>query len=46
MKIKMQPISEELWQIVKNGHIILHPETPTPEDGANIRLDAQARDII
>ena len=46
MRIRLQAISVELWEIVENGYTIPHPETPTPEDEANIRLNAQAKDII
>jgi hypothetical protein len=46
MRIRVQVISAELWQIVENGYTIQHLETPTPEDETNIQLNAQAKDII
>ena len=44
MRIIIQDIDLELWQIVENGYTIQH--APTPDDKAMLRLDAQATDII
>jgi hypothetical protein len=46
MKIKLRSISLEMWEIVENGFTIAHPESPTKQDEINIRLNAQATDII
>lgn len=46
MRIRLQAIKIELWEIVENGFTIAHPELPTQEEEINIQLDSQARDII
>jgi hypothetical protein len=46
MKIKLRSISIEMWEIVKNGFTIAHPESPTQQDEINIRINAQATNII
>ena len=46
MKIRLQAINIELWQIVENGYTILHPDAPNSDDKAILRLNAQAKDII
>ena len=46
MRIVIQDIDLELWQIVENGYAIQHPDAPTPDDKAMLRLDAQAKYII
>src|SRR3989337_2057819 len=46
MRIRIQAIDLELWQIVENGYTIQHPDAPTPDDKTMLRLDAQVKDII
>ena len=46
MKIRLQAINIELWQIVENGYTVQHPDDPTSDDKARMRLNAQAKDII
>jgi hypothetical protein len=46
MKIRLQAINIELWQIVENGYTVQHPDAPTSDDKAVMRLNAQAKDII
>ena len=45
MKIRLQAINVDLWNIVKNGYTVQHPDDPI-SDEAMIALDAQAKDII
>jgi hypothetical protein len=46
IKIKLRSISCEMWEIIENGFIVAHPESPTQQDEINIRLNTQATDII
>jgi hypothetical protein len=46
MRIRIQAIDPELWQIVENGHTVQHPDAPSSQDKAMMRLDAQAKYII
>jgi len=46
MRIRIQAINFDLWQIVENGYTIQHPDAPTPDDKTMLRLDAQVKDII
>ena len=45
MKIRLQAINVDLWNIVENGYTVQHPDDPI-SDEAVISLDAQAKDII
>src|SRR6266566_103778 len=45
MKIRLQAINIDLWNIVENGYTVQHPEDPTFDEDV-ILLDAQAKDII
>ena len=46
MRIKLQAITIELWQIVENGYTIQHPDAPNSVDKAMLQLNEQAKDII
>ena len=46
MRIRLQAINIELWQIVENGYTIQHPDAPNSVDKAMLQLNAQAKDII
>jgi hypothetical protein len=46
MRIRLQAINIDLWQIVEDGYTILQPDAPTSDDKAMLRLNAQANDII
>ena len=46
MRIRLQAINIELWQIVENRYTTQHPDAPTSDDKAMLRLNAQAKDII
>jgi hypothetical protein len=46
MRIRIQAINFDLWQIVENGYTIQQPNDLTSDDKANLQLDAQAKDII
>ena len=46
MRIRMQAINYDLWEIVENGYTIQQPNDPNSEAKANLQLDAQEKDII
>ena len=46
MRIKLQAITIELWQIVENGYTIQHPDAPNSDDKVILRLNVQAKYII
>ena len=46
MKIRLQAINIELWQIVEGGYTVRHPDALSSNDEVMIQLDAQAKDII
>ena len=46
MRIRIQAINYDLWQIVEDGYTIQQPNNPNTDDKANLQLDAQAKDII
>ena len=46
MRIRIQAINYDLWQIVEDGYTIQQQNDLTSDDKANLQLDAQAKDII
>ena len=46
MRIRLQDIDIELWQIVENGYNIQNLDAPNSDEKAILRLNAQAKDII
>jgi hypothetical protein len=46
MRIRLQAINIELWQIVENRYTIQLPDAPNSDDKAILWLNAQAKDII
>ena len=46
MRIRIQAINYDLWQIVEDGYIIRQQNDLTSDDKANMKLVAQVKDII
>ena len=46
MRIILQALNIELWQIMENGFTIQQPDAPNSDDKALLRLNAQAKHII
>ena len=46
MRIRIQAVNYDLWQIMEDGYTIQQQNDLTSDDKANLQLDAQAKDII
>ncbi|XP_073355631.1 uncharacterized protein [Aegilops tauschii subsp. strangulata] len=46
MKILLQAIDDDMWNVVHIGFIVVIPQAPTDEEKKLIQLDAQAKDEI
>ena len=46
LRIRLQAINYDLWQIVEDGYTIQQQNNLTFDDKANLHMDAQAKDII
>lgn len=46
MRIRIQAINYDLWQIVEDGYTIQQLNNPNSYDKANLQLNAQAKDNI
>nr|XP_020180918.2 uncharacterized protein LOC109766547 [Aegilops tauschii subsp. strangulata] len=46
MRIRIQAVNYDLWQIVEEGYTIQQQDKLSSDDKENLQLDAQAKDII